>query len=677
MSIQVLAVGGRAAGHPLDPLTPAELTAAVAAIHADGRAGATPRFWGASLDEHLARLTGGRQAELVVMARDGSGAWEVDVELTPVHDEAQPSAAGPTAVAPDAAGPDGPKSGARCLEWRPIDPIRPGITSEEARAAAQACRESPRFQAALAKRGIHDVSRTVIDAESIGGFVPERYRGRRIAWGSVWHRTDDDDNAYARPVQGVVPIIDLHTMEVLEVEDHGLVPMSEEAGPLADGSWGEARPGLRPLDVVQSAGPSFDVDGWKVSWQGWELRLGFTHREGLVLYDVAFMGRSVLRRAACNEMYVPYLDPSPTQYRKNFFDWGEYGAGPLTNSLELGCDCLGVIRYFDGTVLGGDGEPRNIANAICLHEEDASVLWKHTDMRRGVSEVRRSRRLVISNFQTVANYDYGFYWCLYQDGRIELEVKLTGILSASGIHAGEGARHGRVVSERVQTPLHQHYFAVRLDTAVDGPRNRLVEEHSAGEDDPAFDPYGNAVVTLRRPLLRESEAQRRTDPATGRHWLVQSATEVNRYGDPTAYRLSLPDTTRSFCRPDSVMARRAPFIHQHLWATPYAPSERFIGGQYPNNAEPGEDGVHAWSRRDRSLDGEALVLWAVIGTHHVPRPEQWPVMPVDTIGLRLEPDGFFDRNPALDIAAPRLGHGDAERDGGCCCGPSDSDPSGI
>ncbi|HWI70305.1 MAG TPA: primary-amine oxidase, partial [Baekduia sp.] len=602
-------------------------------------------FWGATLDEGHARAVvagdapaGTRRVGLVAMDYSGSAAWEIDVEL---------------------GGPEGD----RCRDWRPLDPRRPGITSEEARAAAQACRQSPAFQEALAKRGIHDVSLTVIDAESMGGFVPERYAGRRVTWGTVWHKTDAGDNGYARPVQGVVPIVDMHTMEVLEVEDHGVVTMSEEAGPIEPGAWGPDRPGLQPLEVQQPEGPSFSVDGWKVSWQGWELRVGFTHREGLVLYDLEFMGRSVLRRAACNEMYVPYLDPSSTQYRKNFFDWGEYGAGPLTNSLALGCDCLGVIHYFDGAVLGGDGEGRSIEHAICMHEEDASILWKHTDMRRDVGQVRRSRRLVISNFQTVANYDYGFYWNLYQDGRIELEVKLTGILSASGIEDGEGAPYGRVVARNVQTPTHQHYFGIRLDPAIDGPRTRLVEEHAAGEEDAALDPWGNAVRTIRTPLLRESEAARRTDPATGRHWRIESAEATNRYGEPTAYRLTLPNTTRSFGRPDSVMATRAPFIHQHLWATAADPQERFIGGQYPNNAEPGDDGVHVWQEQDRSLDGVELVLWPVIGTHHFPRPEQWPVMPVDTIGLVLEPDGFFDRNPALDIPAPAA-HGE---EGSSCC----------
>ena len=627
MSVYAPSQGIEGTVHPLDPLDPNEMEGAVAIARADGRLGERTRFSGATLDERHARAGDeGRRLTLVALDFTNRAAWEVDVEL-------------------GARVEDG-----RCLEWRRLDLRRPGITSAEGRQAAQVCREAPAFQEAMAKRGIEDLSLLVIDAESIGGFEPAGLEEERLAWGSVWHRVDEEDNGYARPVQGVVPIINLTTMEVIEVEDHGVVPISEEAGPIAPGSWGPQRPGLQPLEVEQPDGPSFDVDGHRVSWLGWDFRVGFTHREGLVLYDVSYLGRSVLKRAACNEMYVPYLDPNSTQYRKNFFDWGEYGAGPLTNSLSLGCDCLGVIHYFDGAVLGPDGEAVTIPQAICMHEEDASLLWKHTDMRRDVREVRRARRLVLSNFQTVANYDYGFYWTLYFDGRIELEVKLTGILSASGIEPDDEVRYGRVVSERVQTPNHQHFFGIRLDAAVDGEANRLVEEHAEGETDPDKDPYGNAVRTVRRPLLRESEAARDVDPANERHWRIESTESTNRYGEPTAYRLTLPDTTRVFCRPDSVMARRAPFVGKQLWATPYDPAENFVGGQYPNQAPPGEDGVQAWQRQDRSLDGEQLVVWPVLGTHHMPRPEQWPVMPVDSLRMVLEPDGFFDRNPALDIA---------------------------
>ncbi|MGE4428491.1 MAG: monoamine oxidase, partial [Solirubrobacteraceae bacterium] len=252
--------------HPLDPLSPAEIDAAVAAARADGRLSERTRFWGAYLDEDHARRAaagdadaGERRLELVATDGANRAGWEIDVAVT-------------------AGGAD-----ARARDWRPVDYRRPGITSEEARAAAQACRESPEFQAALAKRGITDMSLVVIDAESMGGFEPEAYKDRRVTWGTVWQKTSVEDNGYARPVQGVVPIIDMDAMEVVEVEDHGVVPMSEEAGPIEAGSWPadrpllpedgdgstdptrtERTPALKPLDIVQPEGPGFDVDGWKV-----------------------------------------------------------------------------------------------------------------------------------------------------------------------------------------------------------------------------------------------------------------------------------------------------------------------------------------------------------------------------------------------------------------------------
>lgn len=323
----------------------------------------------------------------------------------------------------------------------------------------------------------------------------------------------------------------------------------------------------------------------------------------------------------------------------------------------------GEIRYFDVDFLDGHGEPQTIVNGICLHEEDDSILWKHVNTRTGSAEVRRSRRLVISSFATVANYDYGFYWSLYQDGSVELEVKLTGLMSVSGIADGETPRYGRMVAPNVQAPTHQHYFAVRLDTAVDGPLNRLVEVHAEPEPDEALNPYGNACIAVETPIGSEADGARMTDPARALHWRIESESAQNRYGESTAYRLAVQNTAQLHVRPGSIVERKAPFVAKHLWASAFDPEERFIAGEYPNQGELGDDGVHVWQQADRSLENERLVLWPVLGVHHFPRPEQWPIMPVDTIGFRLEPDGFFDRNPSLDVppsatdhCAPGSGH---------------------
>ena len=108
----------------------------------------------------------------------------------------------------------------------------------------------------------------------------------------------------------------------------------------------------------------------------------------------------------------------------------------MANSLTLGCDCLGEIHYFDDVWADERCKP-TLHNAICMHEEDYGILWKHVDMVSGRTEVRRSRRLVVSSIATVGNYEYGFYWYFYQDGSIECEVKLTGIMSTMAVAGGD------------------------------------------------------------------------------------------------------------------------------------------------------------------------------------------------------------------------------------------------
>ncbi len=621
-----------------DPLTPVEIGEVAALVRADGRIGERPRFWGIAVEEALARALApgqGRPVRLVVMNPDAHAAWEVTGWTS------------------------GTDRAASVESWSPVDAKRPGVSSDEARMVAQAARNSPVLKEALAKRGITDTSLVWVDPESITGFEPEDLADRRLSWGTVWHRESEDDNGYARPVAGLVPIIDLETLEIIRLEDHGVLPMASETGTYSSGTWGPDRQ-VAPLEIIQPEGPGFRVDGHAVTWQNWSFTIGFTHREGLVLHDIAYRDgdalRPVMRRAAVNEMYVPYLDSDPTAYRKNFFDWGEYGAGPLTASLELGCDCLGEIHYFDAHYIDGYGDAKTIVNGICMHEEDDSILWKHVNTRTGDSEVRRQRRLVISFFATVANYDYGFYWSLYQDGAIELEIKLTGILSVSGIADGAEPAYGRMVAPNVQAPTHQHYFAIRLDTAVDGPQNRLVEVHAEVEEDETLNPYGNAVKMVAATIASEREAARVNDASRAVHWRIESTERTNRYGDNTSFRLMLPNTTKLFARPGSVVERKAPFVAKHLWATAYDPAERFIAGDYPNQAPLGEEGITAWQQADRSLDGAQLVVWPIIAVHHYVRPEDWPIMPLQRIGFRMEPDGFFDRNPALDVPPSDSAH---------------------
>jgi primary-amine oxidase len=616
------------ARHPLEPLTAEEIAAAVSVIHSERGLPATYRFVTVTLREPpkeavLAGAPTPREAFLILLDNATGRGYEAVVDLD--------------------------QSRVASMHELPAG-VQPPIMLDEFVECEEAVKRSPEFLAALRKRGVEDVSLVMVDPWSAGvyGTELEGEKSRRISRALCWLRTEPMDNGYARPIDGLIVVVDLNAMEVLRVEDYGVVPLPPQSGNWAREYIPEARRDLKPLDVRQADGPSFEVEGHEIRWQKWRFRIGFTPREGLVLHTVGYGGRPVLYRASLVEMVVPYADPRVQYFRKNAFDLGEYGIGMLANSLVLGCDCLGHIRYFDAHMTDSRGRVVTIKNAVCLHEEDHGILWKHTDWRTNQSEVRRSRRLVVSFIATVANYEYAFYWHLYQDGTIQLEVKLTGIMNTTALHPGERPDFGTEVAPQLNAPFHQHFFCARLDVSVDGPRNTVQEVNTVGRKKSPDNPHGNAFVAEVTPFTRESEAMRTTNAATSRFWRIANPHKLNALGQPVAYRLLPGENAIPFADGEAAVLKRAGFLTKHLWVTPYHPGERFPAGDYPNQ-NPGGDGLPRWTAADRPIADADVVVWYSFGHTHIPRPEDWPVMPVSSIGFTLRPDGFFGANPALDL----------------------------
>lgn len=289
-----------------------------------------------------------------------------------------------------------------------------------------------------------------------------------------------------------------------------------------------------------------------------------------------------------------------------------------------------------------------IKNAICLHEEDVGLLWKHTDWRTNQTESRRSRRLSVSFVATVGNYEYGFFWHFYQDGGLECEVKLTGIMHTTALMPDEEPAFGVEIAPRLNAPYHQHIFAARLNPCVDGARNSVYEVDMVSLPSGEANPHGNAFRVESTLLSRESEAKRKVNGASGRFWKIVNPNSLNRLGRPVGYRLIPGENCAVRVQPDAAVMRRAGFTAHNLWVTPFSPLEMHAAGKYPNQ-HPTGDGLPFWSEADRPLENTDVVLWYVFGHNHVPRPEDWPVMPVASLGFKLKPDGFFDRNPALDV----------------------------
>ncbi|MEM6705043.1 MAG: primary-amine oxidase [Acidobacteriota bacterium] len=508
---------------------------------------------------------------------------------------------------------------------------------------------------AVAARGIDVATQEALELIQIdpwpaGGFVHEAIpQGHRAVRCIAFVKDDATDNAYARPVHGLIAHVDVTARQVAAIEDLGVVPMPRAGGRFDAAHQTSKRDDLKELSITQPDGPSFEVDGYRVKWQGYEFRVGVHPVNGLVLHQLSLRERPILYRAALSEMVVPYGDSDPMHCWKHVLDASEYNMGQLINSLRLGCDCLGEIYYFDIDQVTHQGEARTVENAICMHEEDFGIQWKHFDRAAQLSEVRRSRRLVISSIFTIGNYDYGFYWYLYLDGTIQMEIKLTGIVGVSAATDSiENAGQSPLISQELSSPVHQHVFCFRLDWELDGGTNSLYEsqiEVLPRNDD---NPEGTQFRSISRHLRDEASAKRNIAPEVSRTWKVTNPASKNGVGHPVAYKLLPMASPLLFAHADSQVTRRAGFGKHHIWATPYVDGELFAAGPYTVMHE-GQGGLPDLTAHNRDISDCDLVLWHTVAATHVPRPEDWPVMPVEYCGFHLIPFGFFDENPTLDL----------------------------
>ena len=507
------------------------------------------------------------------------------------------------------------------------------------------------YQEALEKRGITDLELIQIDPWPAGGIVHESIEPGHRAFKTIsFLKENKSDNAYAKPINGIISHVDLTLKKVTCVEDHGVVELPKAHGRYDADSQSELRDEPKKIDITQPEGPGYIIEGNLISWEGWELRASVNPDEGPVLHQVSLNGRSILHRAALSDMVVPYGTADPMHSWKAVHDGTEYGFGSLVNSLTLGCDCLGEIHYLDANMLMFDGSVNTIENAICIHEEDYGIQWKHTDTNMmGANEVRRSRRLVISSIATIGNYDYGLFWYLYLDGTVQCEVKLTGIVGISSydesIHRDDQDFR---ISDELVSPIHQHLFCIRLDWDLENGDNQLFETNIETLPVSKENPNGMQLSAVSTHLKKESEAKRDISPASSRVWKIVNPNKKNSLGLPVAYKLLPGNTPTLLAHHDSPPGKRASFSKHNLWATPFKAEEMAAGGQN-SVMHSGQGGLDDITSSDRDISECDLVTWHTFGLTHTPRPEDWPVMPVEYCGFHLIPVGFFDRNPTINL----------------------------
>lgn len=418
------------------------------------------------------------------------------------------------------------------------------------------------------------------------------------------------------------------------------------------------RTSMKPYHVVQPQGPSFKTDGNLVSWEKWTMRVGFNYREGLTLHDIRYDDRSLFYRMSLSEMFVPYGDPRSPFPRKGAFDLGNDGAGINANNLRLGCDCLGVIKYFDGWHNTMTGEPVKLPNVVCCHEQDDGILWKHTNFRTQNAVVTRSRILVLQTIITVSNYEYIFAFHFGQDASIHYEVRATGILSTCPINIGDSVGYGTVVAPGVLAPYHQHLFSLRIDPFIDGMLNSLqVEEsHALPIENPAIhNPFGVGYTTSSEIIAEEGGLD--LDFSKNRTFKIINENATNPItGTPVGFKLLPCYSQMLLAHPQSYHAKRSEFGSHAVWVTRYKDDELFPSGRHTMQS-PGGEGISSVIQQRKedpdsktSVRNEDIVIWHTFGSTHNPRIEDWPVMPSEKMVVGLKPVNFFTGNPSLDVA---------------------------
>ena len=470
--------------------------------------------------------------------------------------------------------------------WEHTPNVQPLITMEDLQAVESVCRKDPKVIEQCGIVGIppEEMHKVYCDPWTIG--FDERFGNSvRLQQALMYYRPHVDDSQYSYPLD-FCPIYDSNKGEIVHIDIPKVRRPVSRAPPqnynVKDISAERSgyRTDLKPINISQPEGVSFNVSGRTITWQNWSVHVGFNYKEGLILNNISFYDRDedrirpIFYRLSLTEMVVPYGNPEHPHQRKHAFDLGEYGGGYMTNSLALGCDCKGAIHYMDFDFVTRSGAASTIKNAICIHEEDAGILFKHTDFRDDSVVVTRARKLIISHVFTAANYEYLVYYIFHQDGTVQLEIKLTGILNTYAMLPNEDTKGwGTQVYTGVNAHNHQHLFCLRINPSIDGhdaPQSvfQVDAAQGAGEVGSAENFYGNAFYAKKTRYETQGNAWGDYDGDASRTWDMSNEAKLNKYsGKPATYKLVSREVPKLLPKEGSLVWKRAGFARHAVHVT--------------------------------------------------------------------------------------------------------------
>jgi primary-amine oxidase len=547
-------------------------------------------------------------------------------------------------------------AGRKLLSWREAKDVQAPFLTSEIFGADEFIKKDPRVVEALKRRGITDLNTVQCIALPMAYIAVPEQTTHRVGFGSCAEQ-HGLYHTWGRDIDGLTMQIDMVERKVMKVVDTEIVPVAKGAR-----SYEEIpenpRPGTTPLLISQPMGPSFQIQNGEVSWQNWRFRFRIDQRVGPVLNLVRFEDggrlRSVMYEGSLSELFVPYMDPSNGWNNRVFLDAGEfYSAVGLLQPLRPGLDCPANAAYFDGLSVGEHGAPKFNPQVVCLFERTGNdPAWRHSEGNNVYG--RPSRELVLRSAAVIGNYDYLVDWRFQQEGTIDVAVGATGVIEtkASSQKGASGhmdmMEYGQFVAENLIGVNHDHFLSFRLDMDVDGTANsfmvaRMVQQKLSS------DPMRKTIWAVE-PMVakREKDAILDIRLESPSMWLFINPNVKGPLGYPTGYEIMPGATAKSLLAPDDPPQKIGAFSEHQFWVTPNNASELYAAGVYPTSSK-GDDGLAVWTKANRNIENTDLVGWYTLGFHHMPRIEDWPVMPTMWHHFEIRPFNFFEANPVLDL----------------------------
>ena len=546
--------------------------------------------------------------------------------------------------------------GSKVVEWKEVTKGWPFYTEWGQTEAI--VEKDPGAVAALAKRGITDLEKVTFADGPLGDYGPELTPpGSRLAMSVPRMKVEGQFESFFHPMDGLAFLVDLNTKQVVKIYDYGTPPVSEDPNNYSIVKETKRTAELKPLVITQPKGASFSVKGNTVEWQNWKFQFRMDPRVGPIVSTVSFDDdgekRKIMYEGYIGGMMVPYGDPDPAWLYKIFMDAGEYGIGLSVRPLNVGSDVPSNATFFGAAFNNTDGTSKVVDRAFALFERYADPEWSHNEY------ARERRELVLRSVATIGNYDYIMDWIFLQNGSIKLAAGATGLAQVKAVRsetmdditAVKDTRNGVLVDQHIMAPTHQHIFNYRLDLDIDGTTNTVGEIKPTAITVPNPEFARSEMINVEKKYKTELEAIQKFDP--DKIVLVQNQANENKQGYPTGYQImpfaggTHPFMEEPLFTETDYVLKRAEFINNHIFVTPYKKDELYSEGKY--TAHNTDTGLGLWTKQNRNIYKTDTVVWMTTGTTHVMRAEEFPIMPTEWVTAMIKPFNFFDETPTLDL----------------------------